>query len=69
MDKVSDKLDRANIGRIVMDGLLREVVRTRLEAYARLEEKEMSRNPHASSSEDITASDEQLSTENIAVCR
>ena len=68
MDKVSDKLDRANIGRIVMDGLLREVVRTRLEAYARLEEKEMSKNPHASSS-DITASDEQLSTENIAVCR
>ena len=67
MDKVSDKLDRANLGRIVMDGLLREVVRARLEAYSRLEAEEIQAHKPTTlgSSSDMLTSADVLSTQQI----
>lgn len=41
MDKVTDKIEHDNLGRLVLDGLLREVVKKRHEAYARLHNEEI----------------------------
>ena len=40
MSKVEEKLSRSNLGRIVVDGLLREVVLKRSQEYASLEAEE-----------------------------
>jgi len=40
MDRVTDRLEKSERGRMVLDGLLREVVNKRRELYERLEQKD-----------------------------
>ena len=52
MDKVTDKLNKSNTGRIVLDGIIREVVKTRQDAFALLEEA--ARSVHSATSAKAT---------------
>ena len=38
MERVTEQLEKSQLGRMVLDGIMREVVSKRMELYARLEE-------------------------------
>ena len=54
MERVTDQLEKSELGRLVLDGMLREVTKDRLQRYARLEERNRQLTLNRDAPQDVT---------------